>query len=129
MTPNATDKTQPWFDTFGNALACYQAVWLHDPTGPLADAALFRVANAHFRRGEWEDAAENYDMLRKNHPKSKYQKDAHLLELQAKTADLPGPQVLGRALERRRGNRQADAQAIPRPTGRRGTPRPRRPWR
>ena len=91
MTPNATDKTQPWFDTFGNALAAYQAVWLHDPTGPLADAALFRVANAHFRREEWEDAAENYDMLRKNHPKSKYQKDAHLLELQAKLRIYQGP--------------------------------------
>ena len=91
VVPNATDKTQPWFDTFGNALACYQAVWLHDPTGPLADAALFRVGNAHFRRGEWEDAAENYDMLRKNHPKSKYQKDAHLLELQAKMQIYQGP--------------------------------------
>ena len=91
MTPNATDKTQPWFDTFGNALACYQAVWMHDPTGPLADAALFRVANAHFRRGEWEDAADHYDMLRKNHPKSKYQKDAHLLELQAKMRIYQGP--------------------------------------
>jgi TolA-binding protein len=84
VTPNATDKTQPWFDTFGNALACYQAVWLHDPTGPLADAALMRVANSHFRRGEWVDAADHYDMIRKNHPKSKYQKQAHLLELQAK---------------------------------------------
>ena len=84
VTPNPTDKTQPWFDTFGNALAAYQAVWMHDPTGPLADAALMRVGNAHFRRGEWEDAAEAYDILRKNHPKSKYQKDAHLLELQAK---------------------------------------------
>ncbi len=84
VTPNATDKTQPWFDTFGNAMACYEAVWLNDPTGPYADAALFRVANAHFRRGEWEEAADRYDTLRKNHPKSKYQKDAHLLELQAK---------------------------------------------
>ena len=44
-------------------------------------------------------------------------------------ADLPGPQVLGRAAERRPGNRRADAQAIPRPTRRRGTPRSRRPWR
>ncbi len=91
MTPNPTDKTQPWFDTFGNAMACYGAVWLHDPTGPLADVALFRVANAHFRRGEWEDAAEHYDLLRKNHPKSKYQKDAHLLELQAKMRIYQGP--------------------------------------
>jgi outer membrane protein assembly factor BamD (BamD/ComL family) len=91
LTPNLTDKTQPWFDTFGNALACYQAVWMHDPTGPLADAALFRVGNARFRRGEWEEAAESYDLLRKNHPKSKYQKDAHLLELQAKMRIYQGP--------------------------------------
>ena len=91
LTPNATDKTQPTFDTIGNALACYSMVWIHDPTGPLADAALFRVANAHFRRGEWEEAADHYDMLRKNHPKSKYQKDAHLLELQAKLRIYQGP--------------------------------------
>ena len=91
ITPNMIDKTQPWFDTLGNALACYQAVWMHDPTGPLADAALFRVGNAHFRRGEWEEAADKYDLLRKNHPKSKYQKDAHLLELQAKMRIYEGP--------------------------------------
>ncbi len=91
IVPNTTDKTQPMFDTFGNALACYQAVWLHDLHGPLADAALFRVGNAHFRRNEWQDAAEAYEMLRKNHPKSKYQKDAHLLELQAKMRIYQGP--------------------------------------
>ena len=91
MTPNPTDKTQPWFDTFGNALACYRAVWTHDPNGPLADAALMRVGNAHFRRGEWEDAVDSYETLRKNQPKSKYQKDAHLLELQAKLKIYQGP--------------------------------------
>ena len=91
MTPNMTDKTQPLFDTIGNALACYSLVWTHDPTGPLADAALFRVANAHFRRGEWEDAADHYKLLRNNHPKSKYQKDAHLLEIQARLRIYQGP--------------------------------------
>ena len=91
VVPNPTDKTQPWFDTFGNALAAYSAVWTHDERGPYADAALMRVANAHFRRGEWEDAAEHYDMLRKYHPKSKYQKEAHLLELQAKMRIYQGP--------------------------------------
>jgi outer membrane protein assembly factor BamD (BamD/ComL family) len=91
ITPNPTDKTQPLFDTFGNAMACYAAVWTHDEHGPYADAALIRVANAHFRREEWEDAAEHYDMLRKFHPKSKYQKEAHLLELQAKMRIYQGP--------------------------------------
>jgi outer membrane protein assembly factor BamD (BamD/ComL family) len=91
LTPNMTDKTQPLFDTIGNALACYSLVWTHDPTGPLADAALFRVANCHFRRGEWEDAADHYKLLRNNHPKSKYQKDAHLLEIQARLRIYQGP--------------------------------------
>jgi outer membrane protein assembly factor BamD (BamD/ComL family) len=91
LTPNVTDKAQPLFDTIGNALACYSLVWTNDPTGPLADVALMRVANAHFRRGEWEEAAQHYDMLRRNHPKSKYQKDAHLLELQAKQRIYQGP--------------------------------------
>jgi outer membrane protein assembly factor BamD (BamD/ComL family) len=91
LTPNITDQTQPLFDTIGNALACYSLVWTHDPTGPLADAALFRVANAHFRRGEWEDAADHYKLLRNNHPKSKYQKDAHLLEIQARLRIYQGP--------------------------------------
>jgi len=91
LTPNVSDKTQPIFDTIGNALACYTLVWVHDPTGPLADAALFRVGNIHFRRSEWEEAAAHYDLLRKNHPKSKYQKAAHLLELQAKLNMYQGP--------------------------------------
>ena len=91
LTPNLTDKTKPLFDTIGNALACYSLVWTHDPTGPLADVALFRVANAHFRHGEWEDAAQHYDMLRRNHPKSKYQMKAHLLELEAKLRIYQGP--------------------------------------
>lgn len=99
VTPNATDRTQPWFDTFGNALACYSSVWMHDPTGPLADAALMRVGNAHFRRGEWEEASNHYSMLRKNHPKSKYQKDAHLFELQAKMQIYQGPKYSVLALK------------------------------
>ncbi len=83
-TPNATDKTRPWFDTAGNALAAYDTVRLHDPTGPLADSAVMASANYHFRHGEWEEAAYSYDLLRKDYPKSPFQKQAHLLGLQAK---------------------------------------------
>jgi outer membrane protein assembly factor BamD (BamD/ComL family) len=91
LTPNPTDKTQPIFDTYGNMLAAYRAVWLNDPTGPLADVSLMRVGNSHFRRGEWEDAAYHYGLIRKNHPKSKFQKEAHLLELQARMQLYQGP--------------------------------------
>ena len=91
IAPNTTDKTRPWFDTAGNGFAAYEMVRLHDPTGPLADAAVMSVANWHFRRGEWVDAADNYDLLRKDYPRSKFQKDAHLLGLQAKLHIYQGP--------------------------------------
>ena len=91
VTPNLTEKTTPWFDTRGNALGAYDFVRLHDPTGPLADASVMSIANNHFREHEWEEAAYNYDLLRKDYPKSPYQKDAHLLGLQAKLLTYQGP--------------------------------------
>ena len=90
-TPNMTDKTRPHFDTCGNALAAYEFVRLHDPTGPLADYSIMATAGIHFRRGEWEEAAYHYDLLRKDYPKSRFQKDAHLLGLQAKLRVYQGP--------------------------------------
>ena len=57
---------------------------LNDPTGPLADASLMAMGNAYFRRGQFENAAYNYDLLRKEYPNSKYQMKAHVLGLQAK---------------------------------------------
>jgi TolA-binding protein len=83
-TPNLTDKTRPLFDTFGNALAAYEAVRLHDPTGPLAADAVMATANAYFRKGRWEDAAYHYDILRKDYPKSQFQQQAYVLGAQAR---------------------------------------------
>ena len=47
-TPNFTDKKQPWFDTWGNACAAYEAIHIHDPHGPLSDSAEMAVANMYF---------------------------------------------------------------------------------
>ena len=52
---------------------------LNDPTGPLADASLMALGNAYFRRGQYENAAYNYDLLSKEYPNSKYQVKAHVL--------------------------------------------------
>ena len=57
---------------------------LYDPTGPLADESVMATAIAYFQRGLYENAAQDFDLLRKEYPNSKYQKDAHLLDLQAK---------------------------------------------
>jgi outer membrane protein assembly factor BamD (BamD/ComL family) len=91
VTPNLTDKTRPLFDAFGNAMAAYDMVRLHDPTGPLADAAVISIADAHFRNWHWEEAANHYDILRRDYPKSQYQKKAHILGLQSALFMYQGP--------------------------------------
>lgn len=83
IQPNLFDRSRPWFDTFGNAIAAYEKVRLHDPTGPLADDAVMATANAYFVKGEYENAAYHYRLLRKEYPNSEFQVPAHILGLQA----------------------------------------------
>ena len=99
VTPNVTDKTRPWFDTAGNAISAYNMVRLHDPTGPLADCSVMAIANYHFRHGDWEEAAYHYDLLRKDYPKSKFQKEAHLLGLQSKLRMYQGARYAAEPLK------------------------------
>jgi outer membrane protein assembly factor BamD (BamD/ComL family) len=87
------------FDTWGNALKAYEHVRLNDPTGPLADDALMAAGNAYFVHGRYEDAAINYDMLRKEYPKSEHQKNAHLLGLESKQRMYQGPLYDGAPLK------------------------------
>lgn len=84
IQPNITDNSRPMFDTFGYAIAAYQNVRMYDPTGPLADDSVMASAVAYFRRGQFENAALDFDLLRKEYPNSEHQKAAHVLGLQAK---------------------------------------------
>ena len=84
ITPNLTDNCRPLFDTFGYAIQAFQNVRFNDPTGPLADDSVMATAIAYFQRGEYESAAADFDLLRKEYPNSEFQKNAHLLGLQAK---------------------------------------------
>jgi outer membrane protein assembly factor BamD (BamD/ComL family) len=98
VTPNLTDKTRPWFDTWGHAQKAYEHVRLNDPTGPLADDALMAGANAYFIHGRYEDAAINYDLLRKEYSKSEHQKNAHLLGIESKLRMYQGSMYDGTPL-------------------------------
>lgn len=98
VTPNFTDKTRPWFDTRGNALAAYETVHLNDPTGPLADDSLMAKANSHFLNNEFEDADTYYTMLRESYPQSEHQATAHLLDLRSKMRKYQGPNYDGAPL-------------------------------
>ena len=84
IQPNVTDNSRPMFDTFGYAIAAYQNVRMNDPTGPLADDSLMASGVAYFRHGQFENAAADFDLLRKEYPNSEHQKAAHVLGLQAK---------------------------------------------
>lgn len=98
ITPNLTDKTRPLFDTFGNAIKAYETIRMYDPTGPLADDAVMAMANAYFLKGEYDNAAFNYDLLRKEYPSSEFQQQAHLFGLQAKLRVYQGKDYDGNPL-------------------------------
>ncbi|MGW8256663.1 MAG: outer membrane protein assembly factor BamD [Thermoguttaceae bacterium] len=84
LMPNLTDNSQPTFDTFGYAIKAFQNVHMYDPTGPWADDSIMAAATAYFRRGEFENAAVDFDLLFKEYPSSEHQKAAHILDMQAK---------------------------------------------
>jgi TolA-binding protein len=96
---NVTDSSQPTIDTYGHARKCYQAVLLHDPTGPLADDAVMAMANASFVRGRYEEAAYNYDLLRKEYPKSSHQLNAHKLGAESRMLMYQGSTYDGGPLD------------------------------
>ena len=90
VTPNVTEKSRPMFDTFGYAVQAYERIRMYDPQGPLADDSLMALGNAYFGRGQWGDAAYNYDLLCKEYPNSEHQLNAHLFGLQANMRAVSG---------------------------------------
>ncbi|GEM_PF-2039864 len=85
------DSRRPMFDTEGHALKALELIWLKDPTGPLADAAIFMVANTHFAKGRWRYADQFYTQLRQDYPNSRFLVYAYVLGLQAKLQTYQGP--------------------------------------
>ena len=99
IAPNLTDNGRPMFDTFGYAIQAYERVRLNDPTGPRADDSVFATANLYFRRGQFENAAYQYDQLIKEYPNSEFQAKAHILGLQAKMRIYQGTMYIGAPLD------------------------------
>ncbi|MCC6493037.1 MAG: outer membrane protein assembly factor BamD [Pirellulales bacterium] len=98
-TPNFFNRTLPLFDTVGRAMKSYENIRLNDPTGPLADDAIMASANSYFLRGRYLDADEQYDLLRKEYPRSDHQFQAHLLGLKCKMNIYQGPDYDGTPLD------------------------------
>jgi outer membrane protein assembly factor BamD (BamD/ComL family) len=83
LTPNMMDDTRPFWDTPGEAMRIFDKLRLEDPTGKLADDAVFATANAHFANGDFISASGDYQALIDTYPNSEHQFDAHFMKLQA----------------------------------------------
>jgi TolA-binding protein len=92
----------PAIDATGHALAALEHVRHHDPTGPLADDAVLRIADHYYGHGDYEDAALYYDQLIAEHPKSPFLQRAQRASIDSKIKGYIGPDYDGAGLEQAR---------------------------
>ncbi len=92
LAPNFFDRTRPVFDTENRALEALKSIWLHDPTGPLADDSLMLTASHYLKKGRYMDADRTFGLLREEYPKSPHLKDAFMLGTHVKLMSYQGPQ-------------------------------------
>ena len=100
-------------DTGGYALAALEHVRQHDPTGPLADDALMRIADYHYNIADYDTAAEYYDQLIQNDPKSPFLQRAHMASIDAKMKAYIGPEYDGSGLEQAKATIKQTMAAFP----------------
>jgi outer membrane protein assembly factor BamD (BamD/ComL family) len=93
------DGKFPMVDTGGFALSALEHVRHHDPTGPLADDAVLKIADYHYANQNWDDAALYYDQLVTDHPKSPFVQQAILSSIDSKMKGYIGPEYDGSGLE------------------------------
>lgn len=113
ILPNAFDRTRPVFDTEGRALQALKSIWLHDPTGPLADDALMLTASYHFRQGDNMEASRVYKILRDEYPKSQHLQNSYVLGSHVRLMSYQGDQYDGKALEEARQLKESTLRLFP----------------
>ena len=96
------DGTQPLFDPRGFALRALEHVRHHNPTGPLSDDAVMRIADEHMSMGDYETAAMHYEQLITDHPKSPFLQKAQLASIDARMKGYLGPEYDHAGLEKAR---------------------------
>jgi outer membrane protein assembly factor BamD (BamD/ComL family) len=99
IAPNFTDKSKPFFDTHGRALQALTAVWLNDPTGPLADDALLTAATYHLRRKDYTEADHFFNILREEYPQSEHVETSYVVGQRVKLLAYQGAKYDGKALD------------------------------
>ncbi|MCA9114232.1 MAG: outer membrane protein assembly factor BamD [Planctomycetaceae bacterium] len=100
ILPNLIDRSRPVFDTDGRALQALRSIWLHDPTGELADDAIMLSASYHLRKGDYAEANRFYTLLREEFPQSPHLEQAFVLGSHVELMSYQGPNYDGGNLER-----------------------------
>jgi outer membrane protein assembly factor BamD (BamD/ComL family) len=93
---------EPLIDTQGHAIRALEHVRHNNPTGPLADDAVLRVADEYMKNKDYETAALYYDQLITDHPKSPFLQRAQLATIDARMKGYQGPEYNGSGLEKSR---------------------------
>lgn len=99
VLPNFHDDSRPVFDTQGRALEALKAIWLNDPTGPLADDSLMLTATYYQRRRNYVEADRYFKILREEYPNSPHFERAFVLGSHVKLMSYQGPYYEGNDLE------------------------------
>ncbi len=99
ILPNFHDGSRPVFDTQGRALQALKAIWLNDPTGPLADDALMLTATYYQRNQNYVEADRYFKILREEYPNSPHFEKSYLLGSHVKLMSYQGPYYEGRELD------------------------------
>lgn len=102
LTPNLFDRSRPLFDTQGNALKALKSVWLHDPSGPLADDALYMAATHHMRKRDFREAESYFATIRETYPDSEHAQAAYVLGQHSSLKSYQGTKYDGKQLEEAR---------------------------
>ncbi len=88
--PHFTDAKRPKTNLVGEAKRVLHRIRIDDPTGKLADDAALAVGKAFLKEGNYYEAADAFEDLRRNYPGSKHQFTAHMLELEARLKGYQG---------------------------------------
>jgi outer membrane protein assembly factor BamD (BamD/ComL family) len=113
LKPNLLDRQRPVFDAEGRAIAALRLVWLHDPTGPLADDALMMSATHYIRKQNYQEADRIFAIIREEYPQSQFASHAYILGSHAKLASYQGAAYDGRTLEDARKLTQSTVRLFP----------------
>ncbi len=96
------EKTKPTFDEEGHAVRMLDQVYITDPTGPLAEKALFYLGSVKFFREDYREADHYFSQLVQHHPNGALASKSLQLSIICKQMSTGGSEYDGRLVSEAR---------------------------